>query len=91
MKNARENFSGWLVHKQFYREGGFSARKELSGGNLTGGGALYVGWNFHGGFPWGGGVYFIEGEPDLAALFEKQTEIMPYMKDCPSSIPYSLR
>ena len=31
----------------------------------------------------GRGVYFIEGESDLRALFEKRRENVPYMKSCP--------
>ena len=36
-KNGKENFSGWIARKQFYRDVEFSVKMELSGRNLVGG------------------------------------------------------
>jgi hypothetical protein len=47
---------------------------ELSGGNLTGE-VFYVGENFYGEVYREGRELFINGEPDLPAIFEKQSEI----------------
>ena len=56
---------------------------EHSGGNLIEGGCTLWWMEFpQRSFPGQGWGYFIEGEPDLLALFEKGIEIMPYMKGC---------
>ena len=68
---ARDTFSGRIICKEFYGERAFSARMDLSGGNLNRAvGGLHwkkLPWK---NFSWGG-VYFMEGEPDLTTLMKK--------------------
>ena len=70
----RKKFSGWIVRKQFYREGGSQREWNFLGWILWGGGHSTLD-EISTEFSVEGRVNFTEGEPDLPVLFENEQEL----------------